>query len=186
MKWSLNELQRYKNEPLHVKEQLGLNEMLTERFPDQVLAVAPVMVDGYVSFKDGDVMLMLKVKTTLTVPSSRSLKPVQLPTEVEITEFYLSDAAHLENYEADEAALVLDEDQKIDLDEAVGENVLLAIPLRVLAEDESEDGDDMPTGTGWEVVSEEEYIDKGSKSNTVDPRLAKLKELLPDQDNEND
>jgi uncharacterized protein len=44
----------------------------------------------------------------------------------------------------------------------------------------------MPTGTGWEVVSEEEYIDKGSKSNTVDPRLAKLKELLPDQDNEND
>ena len=94
MKWSLNELQRYKNEPLHVKEQLDLNEMLTERFPDQVLAVAPVMVDGYVSFKDGDVMLTLKVKTTLTVPSSRSLKPVQLPTEVEITEFYLSDASY--------------------------------------------------------------------------------------------
>ncbi|CUS26065.1 hypothetical protein FC70_GL000538 [Paucilactobacillus oligofermentans DSM 15707 = LMG 22743] len=185
MKWSLKELQRYKNEPLHVKEQLDLNEMLTERFPDQVMAVEPVLVDGYVSFKDGDVMLTLKVNTTLTVPSSRSLKPVQLPTQFDITEFYLSDASHMDRYEVDEAALVLDEDQKIDLDEAVGENLLLAIPLRVLADDESEDGDDMPTGSGWEVVSEEDYIGNEPKPNTVDPRLAKLKALLPDQDNEN-
>lgn len=184
MKWSLNELQKYQDEPLSLNSTLDLNASLIERFPDLILAVDPVKVTGYLSYQKGDVMVTATVKTKLTVPSSRSLTPVKFSTQFTFTEFYLANASHIERYEDDETVIVLDEDQEIDLDEAVAENIVLEIPMRVLSEEEQQ-GAPLPTGSGWEVVSEDDYVANETKHDSVDPRLAKLKKLFPDQDDDN-
>lgn len=184
MKWSLTELQKYQETPLHIEETLDLNASLTERFPDMILKVDPVSIDGYISYKDGDAMATISVKTDLLVPSSRSLTPVQFPIDFAFTEFYLPSIEHQNRYEGEETVIVLDENSSIDLDEAVAENIVLQIPLRVLSPEE-QDGSPMPTGKEWEVVSEDEYENSDETDKTVDPRLAKLKELFPDQDDNN-
>ena len=48
MKWTLSELRRYADEPMHLQKQLELNDAMKARFPDQILAVAPVKIDGSV------------------------------------------------------------------------------------------------------------------------------------------
>ena len=50
MKWSLAELHRYQDEPLHIQSTFDLNASLTKLFPDIILAVQPVKVDGYVTY----------------------------------------------------------------------------------------------------------------------------------------
>ena len=46
MKWSLAELHRYQDEPLHIQSTFDLNASLTKLFQDIILAVAQVKVDG--------------------------------------------------------------------------------------------------------------------------------------------
>lgn len=59
MKWSIAELHRYSDEPLHIQTTLDLNQILTTSFPDTILAVQPVKVDGYVSYDQGMLPLVL-------------------------------------------------------------------------------------------------------------------------------
>ncbi len=181
MKWSIAELHRYQDEPLHIQSTFDLNASLTKLFPDTILAVEPVRVDGYVSYDDGDVTISANVKTTLTVPSSRSLTPVQLPLDFDFTETYIDDRDHLSRYEDDDVVFLLKEREFLDFDTALAEIIVEQVPLRVLSADEKA-GKPMPKGNDWNVISEDEY--QASKQNTkkVDPRFAKLKKLFPDQD----
>ncbi|MDO4903577.1 MAG: YceD family protein [Limosilactobacillus sp.] len=182
MKWSLSELHRYQNEPLHFESTFDLNASLTKLFPDTILGVEPVDVDGYVTYDDGDATISATVKTTLTVPSSRSLTPVQLPINFTFTEAYTDDRAHLARYEEDDVVFLLDDDNDtIDFDTALAENIVEQVPMRVLSADE-EAGKPMPTGQGWSVIAEDDYAADKQKVDNVDPRLAKLKKLFPDQD----
>ena len=57
----------------------------------------------------------------------------------------------------------------------------LLSPLRVLSDDER-DGKSLPNGKGWEVITEDDYKANQQNAKKVDPRLAKLKKLFPDQD----
>lgn len=81
---------------------------------------------------------------------------------------------------SDEEIIVLDK-PTIDLTESVEDNILLAIPLQVLSEEEQQNSE-LPKGTDWEVISEDDYYEKREKeaAETLDPRLAKLSELLKD------
>ena len=182
MKWSLNELQRYQDEPLRLDRTLDLSALLTERFPDDILGAHPVQIMGYLSYQKGDVMITLDVKTTLIVPSSRSLQPVELPLSFKFTEFYLDDETHVERYEDSDTVIVLEPDEALDLDQAVAENIVLEVPMQVLSEEEQQADAVFPAGNGWEVVSESDYKASQTEPKKVDPRLAKLKELFPDQD----
>lgn len=183
MKWSLAELHRYQDEPLHIQSTFDLNASLTKMFPDTILAVQPVKVDGYVTYDDGDATVSAHVLTTLTVPSSRSLTPVQLPLDFTFTETYTDDRAHLSRYEDEEdTVFLLKPGEAIDFDTALAENIVEQVPLRVLSAEE-ESGKPMPNGKGWDVISEDDYNAQKQKDKQVDPRLAKLKKLFPDQDN---
>lgn len=183
MKWSLAELHRYQDEPLHIQSTFDLNASLTKLFPDIILAVQPVKVDGYITYDDGDVTISAHVITTLTVPSSRSLTPVQLPLDFTFTETYIEDRSHFARYEDDEDNVVflLKKGEKIDFDAALAENIVEQVPLRVLSAEE-EAGKSMPAGKGWNVITEDEYETNKQKDKKVDPRLAKLQNLFPDQD----
>lgn len=178
MKWSLAELHRYQDEPLHLQERLALAPALKARFPGQVLAASPVKLDGWLSFDRGDATLTVRVQLTLTVPSTRSLTPVALPLDFSFTETYIADESHRSRY-ADDDQLVLNVgEHPIDLDEILMENIIEQVPLRVLSPEEAQ-AKTLPHGAGWQLTAE---TDTTEQHHQVDPRLAKLKNLFPDQE----
>ena len=146
MKWSLAELHRYQDEPLHIQSTFDLNASLTKLFPDIILAVQPVKVDGYVTYDDGDATISAHVTTTLTVPSSRSLTPVQLPLDFTFSETYIDDRSHFARYEdEDEVVFLIKKGDSINFDTALAENIVEQVPLRVLSAEEKS-GKPMPNG----------------------------------------
>ncbi|GEO69949.1 DUF177 domain-containing protein [Levilactobacillus acidifarinae] len=182
MKWSLTELRKtHRSEPLAFEETLDLKADLMARYGDEVLDLTPVKAKGLVSVvSEGDVVVVAQIKATLTVPSSRSLAPVTLPVDFQMTEYYVSDAAATQRFEKTDVVMVVPDDV-IDFDKAVGDNLILQIPMHILSDTEKQ-GAAMPEGTGWQVVSEADLAKVEAENQTVDPRLAKLKDFFPDQD----
>lgn len=183
MKWSIGELRRYKEEALNFSETIDVNETLIRR-DNEVLAVAPVAVEGILSVGKNEYILHYRLKTVVTVPSARSLEPVDLPLDLSVDEVFMTREqwSSLED-ERDDEILVIDNDT-IDLTDSIEDNILLAIPLQVFSEEELQ-SKDLPKGNDWVVVSEEEYLQKKESAETIDPRLAKLSELFnKSEDNE--
>ena len=180
MKWSLNELHRYSEEPLHFKSTFDLKASLMKRFPNEILDAQAMDVEGYVSYDDGDATVTAHVEGQITVPSTRSLTPVKLPLNFDYSETYTAEENHLSRYDDQEVVFLLPHDhQTIDFDESLLENIYEQIPTRVLTPDE-QSKDQLPSGKGWSVT--EEVTDDHQETNHVDPRFAKLKNLFPDQD----
>ncbi|MDT2597751.1 DUF177 domain-containing protein [Enterococcus dongliensis] len=182
MKWSIGELRRYKEETLNFSETIDVNEALTAR-DNEILAVAPVTVEGILSVGKNEYILHYRLKTIVTVPSARSLEPVDLPLDLSVDEVFMTREqwSSMEE-ERDEEILVLDNDT-IDLTDSIEDNILLAIPMQVFSEEEMQTKD-LPKGNDWEVVSEEEYLQKKESAETIDPRLAKLSELFNESEDD--
>lgn len=178
MKWSLAELHRYQEQPLHLQEHFDLEAALKTRFKDQVLAASPVSVDGWLSFDQGDATLNARVKLTLTVPSTRSLEPVALPLDFSLFETYIATESHRSRYAGDDQLVINVGDQPIDLDEILMENIIEQVPLKVLSPAEAT-AKALPSGAGWQLTEEQSTE---QQHHQVDPRFAKLKNLFPDQE----
>lgn len=183
MKWSLLELKKYRETPLVFDETLVLKDELMNR-DDQILDLAPIQVNGLVTVGK-EYLVHYTVTTTITLPSSRSLEPVEVPLNFTVDEVFMTPEQFQQRDAAisEEEILIL-ESQTLDLNESVADNILLAIPLQVLTEEE-QNSDILPSGADWEVLSEEDYQrQKESQANQIDPRLAKLSELLNDTEDD--
>jgi len=181
MKWSLVELEKYKEEPLQFSETLNLKKDLMDR-DQQILDLTPVEVEGMVVVEDIDYILHYTVKTTITLPSSRSLEPVALPMNFSVDEVFMTPEQYEqldESVQAEEILIL--EKQQLDLSDSVIDNILLEIPLQVFTEEEKQLGT-MPSGEDWAVISEDEYNKQkeAEKEETVDPRMESLSSLLDD------
>ena len=181
MKWSLLELNKYKQEPLTFSETLDIKKSLMER-DSQILDVGPVKVTGAIAAGKADYLLYYKLSTTLTLPSSRSLKPVAYELVLNVQELFMTEEqfANRDETVPEEEVIVLDK-PTIDLLESVEDNILLGIPIQILTEAEKK-STEMPKGNDWEVLSEEDYQHQRETeaAQTIDPRLAKLSELFTD------
>lgn len=183
MKWSYQELQQLGDAPQQFLKTLDLTKRLQARQPD-LIKVAPVEVKGLFSRDELGVSGYYEVTTNVTLPSSRSLKPVTVPLQFSTTEHYLSqhDAYRLKEFEDTDVVLVLDNDL-LDLDEVICDNILLQLPMQVLAPDEKS-GQALPDGEDWQVVSEGQSQQPNAKHTEIDPRLAKLKDFFSQNDNQ--
>lgn len=182
MKWSLNELQKYRNEPLVFSETVDLKKLLMNR-EKELLDVSPIDIEGTLIVHDDEILLHMVVSLTVTLPSARSLKPVLFPMTVGIDEIYIPPSATPGSKidDEEETVILLDKDM-IDLTDAITDAVLLNLPLQVFTPEE-EEGTEMPSGNDWVVVSEDEYSSnlEKQKSETEDPRFAGLKDLFKDE-----
>ncbi|MGG5309282.1 YceD family protein [Enterococcus mundtii] len=187
MKWSLLELRKYQETPLTFHETLDVKKALMKR-DDSILDVAPVEVEGLVSVDNKGYLVHYTAQTTLTVPSTRSLTPVELPIKLSVDELFMT----MEQYQRRDVQLsseeiLLIEGTHLDVTESIEDNILLAIPMRVLTEEE-EHSTELPKGNDWEVLSEEEYEKRKTEEaeTKVDPRLAKLSEFFDSASEEDD
>ena len=154
MKWSLQELN--KKHSVEFETAFNLKQELTSREPE-ILDVSEVLVNGRVDADGGIYSMNFTADYTLTMPSSRSLAPVEVPMMVTVSELFATQA-YFEANQADldaDMLFILDKDL-IDLAESVADNILLEIPLRVLT-DEEKQSDELPSGSAWQVLSEDDY-----------------------------
>ncbi len=146
---------------------LDIKEKLAERNKD-VLDVKGIFVQGNVSYDDGLYLLNYTLDYTITLPSSRSMLPVDVHQIEEVSEVFIEavDIHAKEDLVRENLILVLEEDY-IDLEESAIDNMLLTIPMQVLSEEE-QNSDTMPSGNSWSVLTEEQYDalqDKKKKEN---------------------
>ncbi len=181
MKWSIQELNKYRDDSLPFEDILHLETSLQAR-NHEILSLSPVKVSGSIHVRSSEYLVYLKINGILTLPSSRSLVPVEFPLNNEIQEIYMTEEQFANRDVAidEEDVLVLNTDT-LDLQEAVEDHILLAIPLQVLTEEEKK-SDEFPKGDFWEIVSEASFekLKATQKKDEIDPRLAKLSELFND------
>lgn len=169
MRIELENLEGGKGDFAHVYQPDEVN-LLEER----VHLVEPAVVKGQLKLKDRRVLVNGHIETRAHVECDRCLQPVELPVSVNFaldfvtgSEYESSEAAELT--EAQMALSVFDGDA-IDVDEIVKEQILLAVPARMLCGEDCkgicpECGIDRNTGECSCVTKE------------TDPRWAALKNL---------
>jgi uncharacterized protein len=141
---------------------------------ERVKLIAPATVNGKIRLAGNEVFVNGHVDTRTQVECDRCLKPVEIPVDADFeleyitgSEYETSSAAELT--EAEMSVSVFD-GEVIDVDEIVKEQVLLAVPTRMLCREDCkgicpECGEDRNTGECSCVTSD------------IDPRWAALKNL---------
>lgn len=163
MKWSLLELRKYQDEPLTFSQTIDLKKKLLER-DASILDIQPILIDGLVTVSKAEYIVHYTVSTTITVPSTRSLTPVSLPLNFMVDEVFMTPEQYQQRNDLipEEDILILENDM-LDLYESVEDNILLAIPTQVLTEEEVH-STEFPKGEGWEVISEEDYLQRETEA----------------------
>lgn len=183
MKWSLLELRKYQEEPLVFQETLDLENELISR-EKEIIAIRPVQVNGLITVSPKEYLLHYVVDTVITLPSTRSLEPVEVPMKFTVDEVFMTAEQYQQQKDLlKEEEILLLETQTLDLSESVADNILLEIPLQVLTEEEKQ-SERYPSGNEWTVISEDQYLEmkESQDKNQVDPRLAKLSSLFKEQE----
>ncbi|KRN10514.1 YceD family protein [Liquorilactobacillus mali] len=176
MKWSLNELGQIGSTPFHFEEVVNVADSIVKR-NSEITAISPAQVSGFFVVDSLGLLGSFKVSVKVTLPSTRSLKVVEIPLDFEVSEYYVSHRTHdLSRFDAKDVVIIL-EDDILDLNQAVEDNILLQIPTRILTAEE-EASEDLPQGKGWEVSEDGRNNQKQRDKDTIDPRLAKLKDFF--------
>ncbi|MGN1296105.1 MAG: YceD family protein [Bacilli bacterium] len=118
-------------------------------------------------------LVKIHVKGKMILRSTRTLQPVEyyFSEREEVTySFYQDEDLNDEN-------IVFIDDDKIDIDEEVISLIITSIPIKIIGKDES----DHFEGDGYEVMSEDEYLQKNNH-DTVDPRFASLSSLFDEEE----
>ncbi|MFC6465441.1 YceD family protein [Marinilactibacillus sp. GCM10026970] len=183
IKWALNELKKFKEEPLTLNGEIDLTDSLIER-NSSIIDATPLSMDGILVVERTDEFLVdLNLTISLTLPSSRSLEPVKVDLRIPFSETYLVAGTTMdpERYGEDEIVVELESDS-LDLRKPLEDAILTAIPTQVFTEEELEK-EDMPSGSDWKVVSEGAYGDgvRERLSEEEDPRFAALKGLFSEE-----
>ncbi|WP_066066474.1 YceD family protein [Neobacillus soli] len=170
MKWTLGQLQKYRNKDFLIDETIRVDEI--KEIDPSILEVSPIHITGRGDIDSTKVTFHLKIEGHLILPCSRTLVDVKLPINVETTETFLLQGSV---YETEEEAYQV-KDDVIDCYPLIREILLLEVPMQVFCEDGESEGAAPQSGKDWEVVRDDD------QSNKIDPRLAGLAKFF-DQNN---
>ena len=169
MRIELENLEGGKSDFAHVYQPEDLNPV-----DERVKLSGPATVNGKIRLSANEVFVNGHVDTRAQVECDRCLKPVELPVSADFELEYISgseyeSSAVAELTEAEMSVSVFD-GKAIDVDEIVKEQILLAVPTRMLCQPDCKGicpdcGIDKNTG------------DCACGANEVDPRWAALKNL---------
>lgn len=138
---------------------------------------APIHVQATVQNTGSSVLATVSLETQVTMPCSRCLTPVTMPTRVKYVEEYVP-AGDNEGLSPEEAGVAgVYQDQQLDLSAGIRENLLLALPMKPLCR---------PDCAGLCPQCGQNLNDGTCSCETapaVDPRLAQLQRLLEGEGN---
>jgi uncharacterized protein len=169
MRIELENLEGSKGDFAHVYQPEDLNPV-----DERVSLIAPAAVNGKVRLSDNQVFVNGNVETRAQVECDRCLKPVEIPVNADFTLEYIGGS----EYESSEAAELTEEElsvsvfdgEAIDVDEIVKEQILLAVPTRMLCREDCK-------GICPECGADKNTGECNCVTNEIDPRWAALKDL---------
>ncbi|WP_456271639.1 YceD family protein [Bacillus sp. AK031] len=179
MKWSIIQLQKFREKGLALDETIDANEV--KNIDPQIRDVSPIHVTGRADISSDKVTFHLNIKGELVLPCSRTLEDVYFPVDINTVETYLLKANDYDQYEEEEVHRI--QGDVIDLMPVVKELLVLEIPMQVFS-DKAKNDENLPSGKNWEVITEEQANQSEEEEKKVDPRLADLAKLL-EQDKNN-
>lgn len=124
-----------------------------------IIRISPVKVNGYLFNNEEEYELVINIKGTMILPCARTLKEVKYPFNIDVDE--IIDDNNDKSLEISQNSL--------DIFPIVWQNILVDVPLRVLAPDAKEENIE---GDGWRLITED------TNEEVIDPRLAKLKDYI--------
>lgn len=182
LKWSLAELQRYRNDYYPVSGVVNLTNALKNR-KDDLIDASPVEIEGTITLEGSDKYYVdLTLDLTLTMPSSRSLEPVELDMTLPFHEVYLAPDARIvanEDEIEDDLYFSLEKDI-LDLQKPIEDTILASIPLKVLSEEE-QDSYELPSGRDWSMRLEDEMDSKPDSDESAKSKTSPF-DILKDMD----
>ncbi|MCZ0717720.1 YceD family protein [Aerococcus kribbianus] len=185
MKWSTRELRVLAAEPLMIDETVDLVDQLKDRHSD-IIEAKPLTVQGIILYEEGTILLQLSVAIDLVLPSTRSLEAVDVSLNFPIKERLYTEHGASDIVDEEDVIPLDLTSETVDLNQILLDNVITHLPLQVYTEAEKE-ADAYPEGKNWQVLSEEGYAQESEEQEeSVDPRMAKLKNLFSDQEDNDD
>jgi uncharacterized protein len=169
MRIELENLEGGKGGFAHVYQPDDLNPV-----DDGVSLIAPAAVNGRVRLSGHEVFVNGHVDTRARVECDRCLKPLELPVSADFSLEYITGSDYESSQAAElteaEMSVAVFDGEAIDVDEVVKEQILLAVPARMLSREDCkgicpECGADRNTGECCCVAKD------------IDPRWAALKNL---------
>jgi len=161
------------------KSQVDLNFLLNldtiNYHGDEIKQLSPASVTGKLYVLDDKLFLTCEVSTEFRVNCSRCLKAFNYPMDTKISAELVREDAVEDDDEIDD--LIYYQNDIIDLAEVVKENIILQLPMKMLCSKNC--GGLCPT-CGIDLNHQQCECNQAEEveEETVDPRLAKLKELL--------
>ncbi|NRD78766.1 DUF177 domain-containing protein [Bacillus sp. BRMEA1] len=162
MKWTLTQLQKYRNKDFSIDETIRLDDI--KQTDSSIRDVSPMHITGRGDVDSAKVTFHLKIEGYLILPCSRTLVDLKYPINVETTETFLLQGSIYDT----EEELHQVKGETIDLKPIIQEIILLEVPMQVFCDDHESQDAAPQSGKDWEVVQEEVV------SNKIDPRLAGL------------
>lgn len=160
---------------------LDLQEELQAR-NSEILGLSLVQVSGNVRFESGLFFLDYQMTYDITLASSRSLQPVVLHETQKVNELFVANEAVLKEQDLiDEDMVLVVENDQIDLDESVADNILLAIPIKVLSPEEEAEKD-LPSGQSWTLMTEETFQQQAQEKKEANSPFAQLQGLFEEDE----
>ncbi|MFC5463870.1 YceD family protein [Lederbergia graminis] len=177
MKWTVNQLRKYRENGLKIDDYVNVAEGLKRR-DSEVRGASLIHITGKAKLDSQKVTFDLHLTGSIILPCSRTLVDVDFPIDIHSTEIFLlnpqeEEFAEMDEFHHAEAGIV-------DLMPIIEELLILEIPIQVFSEAALENKG-LQAGSDWEVMTEEQYLQ--DKEKKVDPRLAGLAKLL-DNNNE--
>ncbi|MGG3451430.1 YceD family protein [Domibacillus aminovorans] len=171
MKWSIIQLQKYRDRGLEIDEMVDLTELTT--LDNDIRRISPVHVTGRVDIRHDQVVFNVKATGEMIVPCSRTLVDVPYPFDIALTERFLLKPEEGESYETDDVHLP--EGNVIDFRPFLEEAIILEVPLQIFSEEA--DKHVVQSGKDWTFYEKEEELPEKEKP-AVDPRLAGLQNFF--------
>jgi uncharacterized metal-binding protein YceD (DUF177 family) len=141
-----------------VEEQITLEELYEKT---EIEEIKNLHIKGSIRYDyEGNLNLNLEAQGIFILPDALTLEPIDYPFTSQIDE-------KIENIEEYCGSFYEKSKNSLDISEILWENIVLEIPISI-TNHKSEDL--LLKGNGWELVNE--------NKEEIDPRLAKLKELL--------
>lgn len=181
MKWSITQLRKYQGQPFEFDQTVNYNHLIDKL---GLIDLSDIRVKGKLDVKSNEVVADIHLTGAYTMEDARTLKPVEVPIDVETTEIFDLEGHEFSDSEEDDEHYHLATNGMIDLRDIAEELVIIEKPIRAVAEDGSLE-DMLQSGQGWEVIDEDELEESEQaeeiSSNKVDPRLQKLQQFYDEK-----
>ncbi|QUH20871.1 YceD family protein [Alkaliphilus sp. B6464] len=174
MKLDIDSIKKGDKNALDLNFALDLNTI--DYYGDIIDIISPVDANGKLYVIDDRLYMNLEIKTHMQVNCSRCLESFTYPFKSSINAEFVHENLSTDQTDESDEDIIYYQESTIDLDELIKENIIMNIPMKLVC-DKSCQG--LCSNCGIKLKDKScDCSHTQSIDEDVDPRLAKLKELL--------